>query len=48
MPLIAIMGPMTGESASGNVAFYFLTACLTLAVTFLSIWWQSRKLPRNN
>jgi len=43
-----IMGPMTGDrSASANLAFYFLTACVTLAVTYLSIWWQSRKLPRN-
>jgi hypothetical protein len=48
MLLIPIMGPMTGDrNASGSLAFYFLTACVTLAVAFLSIWWQSRKLPHN-
>jgi hypothetical protein len=47
MPLIAVMGPMTGNrDASGELAV-FLAMVAFMAVAALSYWSQYRKLPRD-
>jgi ABC-type nickel/cobalt efflux system permease component RcnA len=47
MPLIAVMGPMTGSGdASGELAV-FLAMVAFMLVVGLSYWLEYRKLPRD-
>jgi len=47
MPLIAVMGPMTGNGdASGELAV-FLAMVAFMLVVGLSYWSEYRKLPRD-